>query len=73
MTQDLQDARLDKLEIVFAEHEYTVETLNTIVTRQGEEIRQLKEQLDLFTQQMKELKMQLPAATTQVDEKPPHY
>ena len=72
MTQDHQDARLNKLEMMIAEQEYTIETLNTIVTRQSMELSQIKGQLEVFRQQLKDMKKQLPESTS-VDEKPPHY
>ena len=70
-TPDLQE-RINRLEILFSEQEYTIETLNTIVTRQGDEIRSLNGQIEAFKVQLSELKQQLPT-TGAMDEKPPHY
>ncbi len=72
MSQDHQDARLNKLEMLFAEQEYTIETLNAIVTRQGDELRLLTRHLESYKAQLNELKDRLPPGEF-ADEKPPHY
>lgn len=72
MTIDNLTTRIDKLEILFSEQEYTVESLNTVVTRQAQEIDQLSDTIDLLKQQIQEFKKQFPEPTV-VDEKPPHY
>lgn len=64
--------RINKLEILFAEQEYTIETLNTIVTRQSNEIARLWELSERFKQQLQDFKQQLPEGNIS-DEKPPHY
>ena len=64
--------RLDKLEILFAEQEYTIETLNAIVTRQSDEIAKLWQLSERFKQQLRDFKQQLPESDA-ADEKPPHY
>jgi SlyX protein len=71
MTEDLI-SRIDRLEILFTEQEFTVESLNTVITRQAQDIDQLTNKIDLLKQQIKDLKKQIPE-TTIVDEKPPHY
>jgi len=72
MTTDNHDTRITQLEVLFSEQEYTIETLNSIVTRQTLNIESLNAQLDLLKYQVKELKLQMPE-TSIVDEKPPHY
>jgi len=72
MTTDNHDKRITQLEVLFSEQEYTIETLNSIVTRQTLNIESLNAQLDLLKYQVKELKLQMPE-TSIVDEKPPHY
>jgi len=72
MTTDNHDKRITQLEVLFSEQEYTIETLNSIVTRQTLNIESLNAQLDLLKYQVKELKLQMPG-TSIVDEKPPHY
>jgi len=66
------DSRLSKLEILVSEQDYTVETLNAVVTRQALDIDQLSTQLELLKHQIKELKNQMPE-TSIIDDKPPHY
>ncbi len=72
MNADDQNARIDRLEMLLSEHDYTIETLNSVITRQTQDILELNQQLDLLRLQLKELKKQLPQ-TTIIDEKPPHY
>ncbi len=72
MNIDNLKARIDKLEILFSEQEYTVESLNSVVTRQAKEIDQLTVMTELLKHQIKEFKKQIPESAI-VDEKPPHY
>ncbi len=72
MTQDNPAERLNRLEILFSEQEYTIETLNTLVTRQSGEIARLDRQVDALLTQLRDLREQLPD-TVAGDEKPPHY
>ena len=72
MTKENNADRLSKLEILFCEQEYTIETLNSIVTQQNLDIKQLTGQLELFKHQLQDLKKQLPEDII-VDERPPHY
>lgn len=72
MTIDNLITRIDKLEILFSEQEYTVESLNTVVTRQAQEIGLLTDTVELLKHQVKEFKKQIPESAI-VDEKPPHY
>ena len=72
MTIDNHKNRIDKLEILFSEQEYTVESLNAVVTLQAQQIDQLSNTIELMKHQMKEFKKQIPESAI-VDEKPPHY
>ncbi len=72
MTSDTIETRIEKLEILFSEQEYTVESLNAVVTRQAQEIDQLTDTIELLKHQIQEFKKQIPE-TAIVDEKPPHY
>ncbi|MCK4708707.1 MAG: SlyX family protein [Gammaproteobacteria bacterium] len=72
MTIENLQTRIDKLEILFSEQEYTVESLNTVVTRQAQEIDKLSDTVDLLKHQIQEFKKQIPESAI-VDEKPPHY
>ncbi len=73
MTQQELINRIDKLEILFSEQEFTVEALNAVITRQSQQIDTLEDKIDLLKQQLKELKKQIPETAAIVDEKPPHY
>ena len=64
--------QIAKLEMLFAEQEYTVQTLNTIVSRQDKEITLLKADLQMLKQQYLDMKDQLPGHSGE-SEKPPHY
>lgn len=64
--------KIAKLEVLFAEQEYTVQTLNDIVTRQDRDIAKLKsDYMDLKSQYI-DLKSQLPDQEVS-SEIPPHY
>ena len=71
MAEDIS-ARLNRLEMLFSEQEYTIQALNQITTRQDRELRQLRSDLESLKQQYMDLKANIPQQGT-VDEKPPHY
>lgn len=77
MTTDKLDSRINNLEILFSEQEYTVESLNKVVIRQALEIEQLTIKTELLKHQLQEFKKQMPdedAANGAItDERPPHY
>jgi SlyX protein len=72
MKPDDLHTRINKLEILFSEQEYTVESLNTVVTRQALEIEQLNMKVNVLKQHIREYRKQFPESAI-VDEKPPHY
>jgi len=72
MNTDELHARLNKLEILFSEQEYTVESLNAVVTRQAQDIDKLHVKINLLKHQIKEFKKNIPE-TAILDERPPHY
>ena len=72
MTQQHLIDRIDKLEILFSEQEFTVEALNAVITRQTLQIDALEDKIELLKQQLKELKKQIPDNAI-LDEKPPNY
>ena len=74
MTIDELSERLGKLEILFAEQEYTIETLNRVITRQDRDIDLLQQQNKHLKQLMDELKKQAPGTgSNPAEELPPHY
>ena len=72
MTEQNCEDRVTQLEMLFSEQEYTVETLNTIVTEQARTIELLSAQLQALKDQLQEIKHQVPGSSAG-DEKPPHY
>lgn len=73
MTTTDHNARISKLEIMFSEQEYTIETLNTVITRQDRDIGLLQQQLELLKLQLREMKKMVPDDEAPGNEKPPHY
>ncbi len=72
MTIDNLHSRIDKLEILISEQQYTIETLNTLVTSHNREISQLFTQIEILKLQLREIKTQQPT-TSPGEEQPPHY
>jgi SlyX protein len=71
-TTDL-DTRICKLEMMSSEQEYTIEALNSVITRQDRDIGLLQQQLELLKLQLREMKKMEPENEVPSDEKPPHY
>jgi uncharacterized coiled-coil protein SlyX len=67
--------RLENIEILFSEQEYTIQTLNEIVTRHAYKIDQLEEQVHLYKEQiiaLQDAQNNEPSGAL-IDERPPHY
>ncbi len=62
--------RIEKLEILAAEQDRTIEDLNQTITGQWREIEALKRQIARLDDELKEVEAGLPAPAIQ---KPPHY
>lgn len=62
--------RLEKLEMLAAEQDRTIEDLNETITGQWREIEALKRQVARLDDELKEVEAGLPAPPIQ---KPPHY
>jgi SlyX protein len=73
MTTTDHSTRISKLEIMFSEQEYTIEALNTVITRQDKDIGLLQQQVELLKLQLREVKKMVPENEAPSDEKPPHY
>ena len=67
--------RLENIEILFSEQEYTIQTLNEIVTRHANKIDRLEEQVTLYKGQITALQeaQNHDSNDSIVDERPPHY
>lgn len=62
--------RIDELESQVAFHDELIESLNTTVARQDQEILELKHQFTRLSERMKEMGE---AGAVPQDETPPHY
>lgn len=73
MTSEIEK-KLTVIETLYSEQEYTVQTLNKIVTRQDQEISRLGDELQWLKRQLMALREHLPDGENfDIDEKPPHY
>ena len=72
MNESLQ-ARLEHLETLYSEQEYTVQALNDTVAQQDREISSLTLSIEQLRDQIKALKTELPGDISSDNEKPPHY
>jgi uncharacterized coiled-coil protein SlyX len=73
MTTDDHTTRISNLEIMISEQEYTIDTLNKVITRQHRDIDALQQQVELLKIQFREIKKMVPESEAPSDEKPPHY
>ena len=67
------ESKLDRLETLFTEQDYTIQTLNDMVAQQDQEISQLNVSLELLKDQLQALRSELSGDIDTGNEKPPHY
>ncbi len=67
------EAKIAKLEIMFSEQEYTIQSLNDMIAQQDKEISQLNINLDQVRVQLRALKSELSVEIDPEIDKPPHY
>lgn len=72
MNESLQ-ARIEHLEALYSEQEYTVQALNDMVAQQDREISSLTLNVEMLKDQLNALKTELPGDISSENEKPPHY
>ncbi|MCP4877356.1 MAG: SlyX family protein [Gammaproteobacteria bacterium] len=72
MNESLQ-AKLDRLEMLYTEQEYTLHALNDTVARQNQEISALQASIEQLKNQLQTMKTELPQDNDSRFEKPPHY
>jgi len=72
MTNIETTERLTRLEMLFAEQEHTIQSLNDIIIQQTRLISKLDFDLQVLKQQHQELKSTQPGEFSDI-EKPPHY
>ena len=72
MTDSLQ-SRLDRLEILYSEQDYTIQALNSTITDQDREISRLTLNIEQFRLQLQALRSELSSDIDPGFEPPPHY
>ena len=72
MNQSLE-RRIEHLETLYSEQEYTLQALNETVSRQDQEITRLMLAIEGLENQLKILKSDLSSNIGPEHEKPPHY
>lgn len=72
MTESL-DAKLSRLEILYTEQDYTIQTLNNMVAQQDQEISRLNISIEQLKVQLQSLKTDTSSDIDTGFEKPPHY
>ena len=71
--ENLPESRLNKLEVLYAEQDHTVQALNEVVSGQEREIAQLKQRLDRLEQLLRTIKSDLSDDIDPTNQAPPHY
>lgn len=67
------ESKLAQLETLYAEQDYTIQTLNDMVAQQDQEISQLNLSIEQIKQQLHMLKSELSPEIYAEIEIPPHY
>ena len=68
----MDEDRIIEIETKLAHQEHTVQALNDVVTEQSTRIGQLEDLCKALVDRLQSLASNLPA-TTETDERPPHY
>ena len=66
-------ARIEQLEVLYSEQDYTVQTLNATIAQQEREILRLSERVERLSEQLRSISKGLGDDIDQEFEKPPHY
>jgi uncharacterized coiled-coil protein SlyX len=72
VTDSLQ-SRLDQLEVLYSEQDYTIQTLNELVAQQDREMARMTLSLEQLQQQLQALRGELSGDIDSGDQQPPHY
>ena len=67
------ESKLARLETLYAQQDYTIQTLNDVVAQQDQEISQLNLSIEQIKQQLQMLKAELGPEINSEAERPPHY
>ena len=70
---DSTQTRLQQLEMLYSEQEYTIQSLSETIARQDKEIARLEGDLQRLREQVQTMKTGITNEPGPVDEKPPHY
>ncbi len=65
--------KIARLEVMYSEQEYTIQSLNDMIAQQDQEISQLNINLDQIRVQLRALKDELSIEIDTGIDKPPHY
>jgi uncharacterized coiled-coil protein SlyX len=72
MNDGLQ-SRLERLEVLYSEQDYTIQTLNTTISQQDREIAALTLALEQLRLQLQSLRSEVASDIDPGFEQPPHY
>jgi len=67
------EVKLAQLETLYAEQDYTIQSLNDIVAQQDQEISRLNISIEQIKSQLQALKAELEPGISTEFEQPPHY
>jgi len=72
VSDSLED-KIDRLEVLYSEQDYLIQSLNDMVAQQDQEISELNLSLDHIKNELRALKNDLAHDIDQLSEVPPHY
>ena len=70
---DTTSTRLQQLEMLYSEQEFTIQSLSDTVARQDREIARLRRDLELLENRIQSLQNEPDGGIDPASEKPPHY
>lgn len=73
LVTDALQSRIERLEILHSEQDYTIQALNDTVAQQDQQITLLKLHLEQLQLQLQSLRTEAPGAVDNGFEPPPHY
>ena len=72
MSDDIK-SRLERLEVLYSEQEYTIQSLNDMIAQQDRDIAQLNLDIEQLRTRLQALASGLSSDIDPAFEKPPHY
>ncbi len=70
---DSTQTRLQQLEMLYSDQEYTIQSLSDTIARQDRELGRLQQELERLKQQLQSVKSGIAGEIDPANEKPPHY